>query len=270
MSRARRPRTDPGLEPPPNGSRVNVALDWPAYLLLAAVGVFVGALNVVAGGGSFLTLPVLIFLGLPPTMANGTNRVGILLQNLGAVWSFHRHRVLDWGWGWSMGLPAVAGAALGTWAALVIGDEAFKRILAMLMVTVTVWTLIRPASSAPRAGRPAQASLVGLGFLVIGAYGGFVQAGVGFFILAGTSWAGLDLVRGNAVKVLSVLLFTVLSLGIFAWQDQVHWACGLALGAGTALGGLIGVRLTIGKGERWVSAVVTVAVVVFAIKLWLS
>ncbi len=249
---------------------MNAALEWPAFALLAGVGVLVGALNVVAGGGSFLTLPILIFLGLPPTMANGTNRVGILLQNVGAVWGFHRNRVLDWSWGWSMGLPAVVGAAAGTWAALVVGDEAFSRVLALLMVVVTIWTLLPCASSRREGVRRPSPTLIGLIFLGIGAYGGFVQAGVGFFILAGTSWAGLDLVRGNAVKVLSVLLFTVLSLGIFAWQGQVHWACGLALGAGTTVGGLIGVRLTIGKGERWVRAVVTVAVVAFAIKLWLS
>ena len=104
----------------------------------------------------------------------------------------------------------------------------------------------------------------------MGLYGGFVQAGVGFLILAVTTWSGLDLVRGNAVKVLAVLLFTPLSLGIFAWQGQVHWPSGLALAVGMLAGGEIGARLTIGKGERWVRRVVTAAILVFAVKLWLS
>ncbi len=106
-----------------------------------------------------------------------------------------------------------------------------------------------------------------LGFFVIGLYGGFVQAGVGFFILAVTTMAGLDLVRGNAVKVLSVLIFTTVALGIFAWEGKVHWPLGLTLAAGNVLGGLLGVRLTVLKGHAWVKGVVTVAVLVFAVKL---
>lgn len=106
------------------------------------------------------------------------------------------------------------------------------------------------------------------GFFGVGLYGGFVQAGVGFLILAVTTMAGLDLVRGNAVKVLSVMAFTTVSLGIFVWFGKVHWPMGLTLAAGTVLGGLVGVRLTVLKGHRWVKGVVTAAVVVFAVKLW--
>jgi uncharacterized membrane protein YfcA len=242
--------------------------DWVTYAALAVLGLFVGALNVIAGGGSFLTLPILIFLGLPATVANGTNRVGILLQNVGAVWGFHRRQVLDWRWGVWAGALAVIGAGLGSWAALFVGDTAFRRILAFLMVAVTLWTLLRPTSPADPAREPRRPAFLGLAFFGIGIYGGFVQAGVGFLLLAGTTWAGLDLVRGNAAKVLCVLLFTVLSLGIFAWHGMVHWPYGLALGVGTTLGGQIGVRLTVGKGDRWVRRVVTAAVLLFALKLW--
>jgi len=107
-----------------------------------------------------------------------------------------------------------------------------------------------------------------VGFFLVGVYGGFVQAGVGFLILAATSLAGLDLVRGNAVKVLTVLCFTLMSLGIFAWQDKVQWWIGLTLGAGTVLGGLVGVRLTVLKGHAWIKRVMTVTIIVFALRLW--
>jgi len=70
--------------------------DWIPYAILFLAGGVAGVLNVVAAGGSFLTLPLLIFLGLPASVANGTNRVAILLQNIGAVWGFHRYGVLDW------------------------------------------------------------------------------------------------------------------------------------------------------------------------------
>jgi uncharacterized membrane protein YfcA len=243
------------------------------YLALFVAGLFAGTLNVLAGGGSFLTIPLLIFLGLPPTVANATNRIGVLLQNVGAVWHFHRHRVLDWRFALAATVPATVGAVAGTIGALLVSDKAFTRILAFLMIALTLYTLWdarrrRPAADAPPP-RP-RPFLLAAGFFVVGLYGGFVQAGVGFLILAATTLAGLDLVRGNAVKVLAVLGFTVVSLGIFAWSGKVEWLPGLILGAGTLLGGLLGARLTLLKGNSFVRWVVTVAVLVFAVKLLLT
>ncbi|MFB3852569.1 MAG: sulfite exporter TauE/SafE family protein [Vicinamibacterales bacterium] len=237
------------------------------YVLLVAVGFVAGVLNVIAGGGSFLTLPMLIFAGLPPTVANATNRVGVLAQNIGGVLGFHRYKVLNWRWGLRVSVPSLLGASVGVWGALRVGDTAFQRILAVLMLAVTLWTLLRPQNAAVSARVPHAPALAMFGFFLAGIYGGFVQAGVGFFILAITSLAGLDLVRGNAIKVLVVLLLTILSLVVFAWEGKVEWSSGLVLGAGNLTGGLTGVRLTVLKGHRWVNAVVTTAVVVFAIKL---
>jgi len=247
---------------------------WTAALALFATGLVAGVLNVIAGGGSFLTLPVLIFTGLPATVANATNRVGILIQNVGAVWGFHRHGKLDWRWTALTAGPAAVGALGGTWLALAISDATFRRVLAFVMVAVTLWTLLagdhrgtEDTGDAPARPTGRRAAAVGLGCFAVGIYGGFVQAGVGFFILAVLGLAGLDLVRGNALKVLIILLFTTLSLGIFAWQGKVAWVPGLVLGAGTLLGGQLGVHLTVLKGHRWVRAVVTVAVIVFAVLL---
>ena len=97
-----------------------------------------------------------------------------------------------------------------------------------------------------------------------------IQAGVGFVILALTSAAGLDLIRGNAVKVLSVLLITVLSLAIFANSGTVDWPRGLALGVGNFAGGLVGVRQAVLKGQRWLERVVSATVILFALLLWFS
>jgi hypothetical protein len=244
------------------------------HLLLFGAGLFAGVINVIAGGGSFLTLPILMFLGLPAGIANGTNRVGILLQNVAAVWSFERHKVLSWGSLWWAAAPATLGAVLGTWGALVISDQAFKRVLALLMLTLSIWTLWSPHTrkvgvETELTGRSRRYRLMtGLAFFVVGIYGGFVQAGVGIFILAVTSAVGLNLVRGNAVKVLTVLCFTAMSLALFAWQGRVDWVMGLTLAAGNIVGGLLGARLTVLKGHHWVRGVVTVTIVLFALKLW--
>ncbi len=171
---------------------------------LTTAGMIAGTLNVIAGGGSFLTLPLLIFFGLPASLANGTNRVGVLAQNVGGLWGFHRHGVMNWRWAAGASLPAMAGAALGVWAALSVPDFAFRRILSVAMVLVTLWSMIgRHRSDSAGTLKPASHWSVAGGFFVVGLYGGFIQAGVGFLVLAITSSAGMDLVRGNGVKVLA-------------------------------------------------------------------
>jgi hypothetical protein len=255
-----------------------VEISWIEALALVAVGAVSGALNVLAGGGSFLTLPLLIFLGLPPGVANGTNRVAILVQNVGAVWRFRSHGLFDPAWIPLAAGPAVVGAILGTWAAIEIGDEAVRRVLAGLMVVATLWILWDPLSrrrgsqSAPPSGVPhgSRRAAFAAAFFAVGLYGGFVQAGIGFLLAAVATWAGLDLVRGNALKVLVVLLLTPLSLAIFAWSGRVDWLVGLPLAAGHLLGAFAGVRWTVLKGHVWIKRFLTVTVIAFAIKLWVA
>ncbi|NNK48276.1 MAG: sulfite exporter TauE/SafE family protein [Gemmatimonadetes bacterium] len=258
--------------------------DLATYLLLFVAGAAAGTINVLAGGGSFISLPLLIFLGLPPTVANGTNRIAILLQNAGAVWSFNRHGVMDWSWIRRAAVPALAGAGLGTWAAIRIGDASFQRILATLMVVFAVVILLDPLRNRiqrvagavvdPAPGGAAQSRVSGVAFSIlffgVGVYGGFVQAGVGFFILAVAMLAGLDLVKGNALKVLVVLVFTPLALVLFSFAGKVDWGMGTALAGGNLLGGLAGTHLTVLKGHAWVKRVVVVMIVVFALKLWIA
>ncbi len=246
------------------------------YLLLFAVGLVAGTVNVIAGGGSFLTLPVMIFLGLPATVANGTNRVAILVQNVGAVAGFSRHRLVERSWLLKAALPALLGAGLGTGLAVVMGDRAFEKVLATLMVVVTLWTIWDPVGRTRQTdtlggsfGAVGKAGLIA-GFFLVGVYGGFVQAGIGFLILTLTTLGGLNLVRGNALKVLLILVFTPLSLAIFAATGNVDWGMGGALAAGNFLGGLLGVRITVRKGHAWIKRIVLAAVLVFAVKLWLG
>lgn len=242
------------------------------YLALFAVGFVAAIINVIAGGGSFLTLPLLIFLGLPPSIANGTNRVGVLAQNLSAVVGFHRHNVLPVSWALSASVPALAGAALGVWAAINVPDLAFRRILSIVMLAVAAGTLLhRGTKGTPRQeSRNAWSPMLMAGFFLTGVYGGFLQAGVGFLVLAMTTAGGLDLVRGNAVKVLTVMLLTLLSLLVFAGTGHVNWPAGIALGLGNLLGGMVGVKVTVLKGQKWLEPVVTAAIVVFAVLLWVT
>lgn len=245
--------------------------EW-AYVILVLIGFVAGTLNVIAGGGSFLTLPALMdpsMFALDATTANGTNRIGIVLQNVAATTSFRRQGVLDLRAAVNAAVPAVLGSGLGTWIALVLDPSHFKRILATLMVVISLFSLTRrPDPSQER--EPASATKVAIGFFGVGLYGGFIQAGVGFFILAVLSMAGYDLVRGNAIKVTTVLCYTLLSVALFASTGHLRWDLGLALAVGTTFGGVLGARLTVLKGDQWVKRIVTVMIIVFAVRLWLT
>jgi uncharacterized membrane protein YfcA len=248
--------------------KTRLVVEPSTYVLLVGAGIIAGALNVVAGGGSFVTLPLLIFLGLPAAVANGTNRVGVLVQSAGAAWGFKRAKMLDSRWALAASVPAVAGSAVGSWAALHIGDDVFRRVLAIVMVIVTLTTLFAPEPRPEAAARSARSWFVVLGFAAAGVYGGFLQAGVGFLILALTAWAGLDMVRGNAIKVASVLLVTALAVAVFVVNGRIDWPMGLALAAGNAMGSAVGVRLAVRKGHAWLKGVVTVTILVLAVRLW--
>lgn len=245
-------------------------MPYPVELIvLAFAGAVAGALNVIGGGGSFLILPLLLFAGLPATLANGTNRVGVLAQNLGGLAGFHRHGKVDWQWSLAASVPALLGAALGVWLALQLPNVAFKRSLSIAMLALTLWSILKPAdTTGKRQIKSPWHPGVMLGFFVVGVYGGFIQAGVGFVVLAVTSYAGLDLLRGNAAKLLIVLLITILSLAVFASSSQVDWPRGLALSVGTLAGSFYGVHLVVFKGQVWLQRVVTATVILFAILLW--
>lgn len=230
-----------------------------------------GAVNVVAGGGSFLTLSLLLLIGVPAPVANATNRVGVLTQSLAGLWGFHRHGVVDWRWALRVSLPAMAGAGLGAWLALAIPPHAFSRMLATIMLVMTGWSLWRQrasSGSASTAGTPWGPLATNLGFFLMGVYGGFIQAGIGFLLLAFTSAAGFDLVKGNAIKLLHVLLMTIVALAVFGSAGTIDWSMGLALGIGTFIGGSLGVRLAMALGHTWIQRIVTVAMVLFAVLLW--
>ena len=234
------------------------------------IGFIAGIINVVAAGGSFLTLPLLLFLGLPATVANGTNRIGVIAQNAAALWGFQRAAVIDWRWSLAISVPTLLGSLIGAWAALRMPEFAFRRVLSLVMIGMTLATLVhRSRRGAPPASArsPWHWNAV-LGFFGVGLYGGFLQAGVGFLILAVTTLAGHDLVRGNAIKAVVVMLMTVLSLVVFAGTGNVDWRAGAALGAGSLLGGLLGVRLALLQGHQWLEHVLTITVIAFALLLW--
>lgn len=242
-------------------------------LLLMAVGVIAGILNILAGGGSLLTLPVLLFLGLPAPLANGTNRIAIFFQNIVAVGSFRREKQLPLKIALLCTPSALLGSIVGANLAISMSDALFKQLLAGIMLLVVVLMIIDPASRMqlqPRDLSRARAVGLVLIFFFIGIYGGFIQAGVGLLMIPALLFQGLDLIRINAVKVFVVLAFTVAALAVFIMHGQVHYGLGLVLAVGNSLGGWLGTRIAVKGGHGFIRKFVIVVVVLFALKLVLS
>ncbi len=244
---------------------------WYLYLVVVAAGFMAGFINTLAGSGSLITLPLLIFLGLPANVANGTNRIAILLQTAVGVSSFHRQRVLDLRGGLMLAAPAVVGSIVGAQIAVNLDELMMRRAIGTLMVVMLAVILVRPKrwlEGRPEAvhQRPDWKQL--LLFFAIGVYGGFIQAGVGIFLLAGlVLGAGYDLVRANAVKVLIVLCFTLCALVVFLVNGQVQWGIGLILAVGNMLGAWVAARIAVERGAAFVRWLLIAVVVISAAKL---
>ncbi len=242
--------------------------------LLTAVGIVGGFLNVLAGGGSLLTVPVMVFLGMPGPVANGTNRIAILAQNLSAIVAFFRRGFADFRLSLTLAACAIPGAVAGALAGTRLDGPWFNRALALIMIGVMiVMHLDRGAAERPRDYRPTRAQLIRGHLLMVGAgfWGGFIQVGVGFILMPILNRAmGLDLVRTNMHKVFIIASYTVAALLIFATRVEIIWVAGLALALGNSLGGYLGAHFTVTRGERLVRTVLNLVLVAFIIKLLLS
>jgi uncharacterized membrane protein YfcA len=246
-------------------------MDWYIYPLIVAAGFAAGFINTLAGSGSLITLPLLIFAGFPATVANGTNRVAVFLQTIVAVHRFHKSGTLDLRRGLQLTVPAIFGAVLGAQIAVNLNERVMETVIGVLMAVMLVIVLLRPKRWL--AGRPEMLAhrpgwLQVLVFFLIGIYGGFIQAGVGIFLLAGlVLGAGYELVRANAIKNLAVMVFTFFALFVFVLNDQVEWLPGLVLAAGNMLGAWVAARMAVEKGAGFVRWTLIAVIVVSAIVL---
>jgi uncharacterized membrane protein YfcA len=243
---------------------------WLDVALVLLVGLVAGGINSMAGGGSFLMIPMLVALGLPTGVANGTIRVAVLAQSGAAVTTFHRKGVREHRLSAKLAGPMILGAFAGSLLATRIDDAIFRPLIGGLLLAWAVVLVVRPGSALGgqaeearevRAPSPATYGLAAL----VGVYGGFLQAGVGFPILALlTAHLGYDLVRSNAVKVGLILAYTAIaSLPVFALAGQIAWIPAGVLALGSIVGASLGARWQVDKGAgavRWVVIVmVTVA-----------
>jgi uncharacterized membrane protein YfcA len=241
-----------------------------SVLLLGITGFLAGGINTVAGGGSNLTLPVLMILGLPADIANGTNRVAVALQCVVGLAGYDKHETLDRPALVPILIPSMLGGLCGAIAAALMPNLYLKPILLGTILLMALVILIRPGVIAPLPGSknlsPSDSRSAWWGLLAAGVYGGFVQAGVGFILLAALA-GGLryDLLRANALKTACALAFTSVALIVFIAFDQVSWIPGLILAAGSMLGAHLAVKVAVrasAESIKWFLFVMTLCAVV--------
>jgi len=240
------------------------------FLLLFGVGAVAGFVNVNAGGGSTLTLPTMIFLGLDSALANGTNRIAILIQNIFAVSSFRKQKVHQFGESLKLSYITLPGAIIGALVSVRMSDEWFQRILAVIMIGIVV-TMFIPRTKKAYQDEISQSEHKWLIYVVlffIGFYGGFIQVGSGFLFMAALYHIlKINLVHVNMHKVFIILIYTIPSLAVFAFSGNVNWGFGLVLAAGNALGAWFGAKASVKGGERLIRYVLAIAIVLMAAKL---
>ncbi len=242
-------------------------LDVVALLLLGGVA---GFINVLSAGGSMLTLPLLMFLGLPPQVANGTNRVAITLQSITAVGGFFRGGHVNLGVSFRLAVPAILGSLLGAWVATWVSRETFEFVLVAAMIGASVFMILPQPTLDTRPLTPERLGpVIYFAMFLIGLYGGFIQVGVGaLFIVVLYRMLKIDLRQVNVLKVFIVLLYTLPALAIFAISDQVRWVMGLTLALGNICGAMAAVRVNMGsRGAQWIKWLTLVMVAAILVRL---
>ena len=242
------------------------------YLLLIPIGFIAGFLNTVAGGGTLLTLPMLIFLGLPAPVANGTNRIAILVQTLTAVKGFKSKGVSTYPFSFYLGLSALLGSFIGAKLAITISGEAFNKILAFIMIMVVLIILFNTNKTTNHMQERTNGKHLYWAvfiFFFLGIYGGFINAGIGFLMLAILPYLnGLSLLKSNVTKVFVVAVYTIGAVIVFAIEDKINYPLAIILTLGNASGAWVATRWSVKKDDKVIKWFLLITVSSLAIKLW--
>lgn len=235
-------------------------------------GIAAGIINIMAGGGSTITLGVMIMMGMDASVANGTNRIGLMIESSSGVMAFKSEKYADFKESLKLALFTVPGAIIGAIWATKISNELFQQILAVVMIFILI-TLFLPKTK-PAEGNGAENSkrkiLIYPAMLLIGFYGGFVQVGIGFILMGALRHIlSLDLIRVNMHKVFIVFVYTIPLLFVFGLTGNINWFYAIFLAAGYAVGAWWSAKISVAKGEKVVKGVLVVAILIMATKFML-
>ena len=243
-------------------------------ILLLVSGVIVGIINTLGGGGSVISMALFMAMGLPVNVANGTNRIAVVLQNLSSTLTFIRKRMLDIKSGLLLSIPAIIGNILGSMVAMEVDDTTFRICLSVVLAVILVYLIFDRQRPHLHTGHSLTIRWWHyIWFLIVGFYGGYIYIGLGFLILAVTIWTmKLDIITANVLKGCVIFLSTPFALAVFMINGQVDYGVGLLHGAGNIIGAVMASHWAIGWGVKFVKGFTLVVIVVSFIDLmgWIS
>jgi uncharacterized membrane protein YfcA len=252
-------------------SRENVLEQIVKLALLVLAGIIAGFVNVNAGGGSLLTVPALIFLGIPPTVANGTNRIALFFQNISSIITFWRKGHFYPKLVIQLAVPAILGSIAGARLAVKLPETVFRSLLSAVLILVILLMAFNPHTKLKQTDKkmtPMRNVLLACAFVLVGFYGGFIQVGVGFIIITTMMLlTPFSLVTINCVKVSVVLFYTISSLIVFMLSGKVEYGAGLFLAVGNSLGAWLGTVFAVKKGDKWIRIIFLIAAAAMALKV---
>jgi len=240
-------------------------------IILFFVGSIAGFLNVFAGGGSALTLPVLIFAGLDTATANGTNRIALILQNISGISSFKKQKIIGFHIALKYALFTIPGAIAGAFFSIQITHEWFERILAVIMVGIVISLFKKQNRSGDSDSENKEPNIFFyISMVLVGFYGGFIQVGVGFLLMASLfHFLQTSLMRVNYYKLIIVLVYMIPAMLVFLFNDKINWILGLTMAAGNMTGAWIAAHVNVKKGDTLIRYVLAAAMIIMAIKLFI-
>lgn len=243
-------------------------------ILLLVSGVLVGIINTLGGGGSVITMSLFMAMGMPIGIANGTNRIAVLMQNLSATVAFLRKGMLHVKSGLLLSLPAIVGNIFGALVATEVSESIFKICLSIVLAIILIYLVLGKDNEQITGGHSLKIKWWHyIWFFIIGFYGGYIYIGLGFLILAVTIWTmNLDIITANVIKGFVIFLSTPFALAVFIYNGQVEWMAGLLHGAGNIIGALMASHWAMNWGVKFVRWFTLVIIVVFFVDLmgWIS
>ena len=228
--------------------------DWNVIVLLLVSGVVVGIINTLGGGGSVITMALFMAMGIPVSVANGTNRIAVVMQNLSATIAFMRKKMLDLKSSLLLGIPTVLGTVAGSLLALDVSDKTFKVCLSLVLAIILVYLILDRGNAPKKEGHALKIQWWHYPiFFLVGFYGGYIYIGLGFLILAVTIWTmNLDIVTANVLKGCVIFLSTPFALAVFMYNGQVDYVAGLVHGVGNILGAVMASHWVVSWGVKFV------------------
>ncbi len=247
-------------------------LTWIQVVLLISSGLLVGFINTMAGGGTIISISVLMFLGLPPVVANGTNRVAIIAQNITAVINFHRKKLIDWTKAFKLSIPIILGTVIGAYLGNKIPNDSFNYIFGGIAVFFAISLIFQPDrwlnEKKETLAKPISPLLYIL-FFFIGIYGGFIHVGIGYMLIAAlVLGTGNELIKANAIKNLLVLIYVPVSLVVFAYNGNVNWTYGLIHAIGNVIGAQLAAHFVVIKGARIIRYIMIFLILIVILQLF--